>query len=95
MSSPPAAEFRPYDGRSTQNLLNDLCDLLDVQRYVAQHERDAHCEQHLRQVVFSGSANEEAVDQVAERDDSEPAAEHAKSEATGVEGNRESDVAAD
>jgi hypothetical protein len=35
ISGPPAAEFRPYDGRSTQNLLNDLCDLLDVARYVA------------------------------------------------------------
>ena len=29
----------------------------DVQRHVAQHERDAHRKQHLRQMVFSGSAN--------------------------------------
>ena len=35
ISGQAAVEFRPYDGRSTQNLLNDLCDLLDVARYVA------------------------------------------------------------
>ena len=35
ISGRAAVEFRPYDGRSTQNLLNDLCDLLDVARYVA------------------------------------------------------------
>src|SRR5262245_24776180 len=66
-----------------------------MQRYVAQHKRDAHRKQHLRQVVFSGSANEEAVDQITERYDSEPAAEHAKREASGVAGHRQSDIAAD
>src|SRR5262245_39210152 len=66
-----------------------------MQRYVAQHKRDAHRKQHLRQVVFSGSANEEAIDQIAERDDSEPAAEYAKREASGVAGDRQSDVAPD
>src|SRR5262249_3161973 len=67
----------------------------DMQRYVAQHKRDAHRKQHLRQVVFSGSAQEEAVDQIAERDDSESAAEHTKREASGVAGNRQSDIAPD
>ena len=46
-------------------------------------------------MVFSGSADEEAVDQIAERDDREPAAEHAEREASGVAGNRQSDVTAE
>src|SRR5262249_56962672 len=37
----------------------------------------------------------EAVNQIAEGEDSEPAADHAKREASGVAGNRQSDVAAD
>ena len=46
-------------------------------------------------MVLAGAADEEAVDQVAERDDGEPAAEHAEREAAGVAGDGEADVAAE
>ena len=66
-----------------------------LQRHVADHERDAHREQHLRQVVFAGSADQEAVDQIAQRDDRQPAAEYAEREASGVAGDRQADIAAE
>ena len=47
----------------------------DLQRDVADDEGDADREQHLRQMVLAGPADQEAVDQEAERDDREPAAE--------------------
>ena len=57
-------------------------------------ERDADGEQHLRQMIFADAADEEAIDQVAERDDRKPAAKHAKLEAAGAAGNRIADIAA-
>ena len=67
----------------------------DLERDVADHEGDADGEQHLRQMVLAGAADQEAVDQEAERDDGEPAAEHAEREAAGVAGDGEADVAAE
>ena len=46
-------------------------------------------------MVLAGAADQEAIDQVAERDDREPAAEYAEREAAGVAGDREADIAAE
>ena len=51
------------------------------------HEGNADSQQHLRQMVLACAADQEAIDQIAERDDREPAAEYAECEAAGVAGD--------
>ena len=45
-----------------------------LQRDVADDERDADREQHLREMVLAGAAEEEAVDEVAEHTTASPPA---------------------
>ena len=67
----------------------------DRQAHLADDERDADGEQHLRKMVMADRANEKAVDDKAERHDCEAATQDRQLEAAGAAHDRIADVAAE